>query len=232
MSEEKTKDEAVSVDKLEDPVEVETSAWAAPKIDGHHVDTESLPLTQGFDVGSEQTGAVPVIGDAGESLAKHGAPATGSADAMTPDPLTGALPTLAGAADGEPARPVKVPAGSAEQRGLKRWVLILVLLAAWIPAALIGLLLYQHWFEQLLPHDKNAVVVYVLMWVFTCVVLALLLAMVEPRPIIAALAIAVLTAPATSVAAAGVKYGYAACTAPAGSFANNQCPEPLRSWAR
>ncbi|MGL5444066.1 MAG: hypothetical protein ACRDDJ_16540, partial [[Mycobacterium] stephanolepidis] len=63
-----------------------------------------------------------------------------------------------------------------------------------------------------------------------CVVVALLLAMVEPLPIVVALAFAVLTAPAISVAAAGVKYGYVACTAPSVPGVQSLCPEPLRSW--
>ncbi|KRQ18733.1 MULTISPECIES: hypothetical protein [Mycobacteroides] len=173
------------------------------------IDTDALPLTAAFDVASDRTGAMPVT----------------SAESMTPDPYTGAVPVLAD----EPAKPVRVPA-EREPAFLKRWVLLLLLLAVWIPAGAVGLLLYQHWFETLLPNDRTLAVTYVLIWVFVCVVVALLLAMVEPLPIVVALAFAVLTAPAISVAAAGVKYGYVACTAPSVPGVQSLCPEPLRSW--
>ncbi|MUM16861.1 MULTISPECIES: hypothetical protein [unclassified Mycobacteroides] len=177
------------------------------------LDTDALPLTEAFDVGSDQTGVVPVA--AGGSRA----------ESMTPDPLTGAVPVQAD----EPAKPVRVPA-EREPAFLKRWVLLLVLLGVWIPAGAMGLLLYQHWFGTLLPHDRIMSVAYVLFWAFACVLVALLLAMVEPRPIVVALAFAVLTAPAISVAAAGVKYGYVACTAADLPGVQSLCPEPLRSW--
>ncbi|MGH3724536.1 MAG: hypothetical protein ACRDUS_10480 [Mycobacterium sp.] len=173
------------------------------------INTDALPLTAAFDVGTDHTGAMPVT----------------SAESMTPDPYTGAVPVVAD----EPARPVRVFA-ERDPAFLKRWVLLLVLLGAWIPAGAMGLLLYQHWFESLLPRDRIDSVVYVLFWVFTCVLVALLLAMVEPRPIVVALAFAILTAPAISVAAAGVKYGYVACTAADIPGVHSLCPEPLRSW--
>ncbi|NGX09668.1 hypothetical protein BKG76_14680 [Mycobacteroides franklinii] len=177
------------------------------------IDTDALPLTEAFDVDNDRTGAMP-------------APTRGSrAESMTPDPYTGAVPVVGD----EPAMPVRVPA-EREPAFLKRWVLLLVLLGTWIPAGAMGLLLYQNWFETLLPHDRILAVVYVLVWVFACVLVALLLAMVEPRPIIVALAFAVLTAPAISVAATGVKYGYVACTAPSVPGVQSLCPEPLRSW--
>ncbi|ALR13197.1 hypothetical protein [Mycobacteroides saopaulense] len=176
------------------------------------IDTDALPLTEAFDVGSDRTGAVPLVGGS-------------RAESMTPDPYTGAVPVVGD----EPAKPVRVPA-EREPAFLKRWVLLLVLLGTWIPAGAVGLLLYQNWFATLLPHDRIIAVTYVLIWVFAAVVVALLLAMVEPRPIIVALAFAVLTAPAISVAAAGVKYGYVACTAPSVPGVQSLCPEPLRSW--
>lgn len=177
------------------------------------IDTDALPLTEAFDVGSDRTGAIPAA--VGRSRA----------EAMTPDPYTGAVPVLGD----EPAKPVRVPA-EREPAFLKRWVLLLILVGTWIPAAAVGLLLYQNWFATLLPHDRIVAVEYVLAWVFACVLIALLLAMFEPRPLIVALAFAVLTAPAISVAAAGVKYGYVACTAPSVPGVKSLCPEPLRSW--
>lgn len=177
------------------------------------IDTDALPLTEAFDVGSDRTGAIPAA--VGRSRA----------EAMTPDPYTGAVPVLGE----EPAKPIRVRA-EREPAFLKRWVLLLILLGTWIPAGAVGLLLYQNWFATLLPHDRIVAVEYVLAWVFACVLVALLLAMFEPRPLIVALAFAVLTAPAISVAAAGVKYGYVACTAPSVPGVKSLCPEPLRSW--
>ncbi|SIC47503.1 transmembrane protein [Mycobacteroides abscessus subsp. abscessus] len=207
---------AVPIDGAESRDGLDTAtftAFSAFKDDDEEVtgriDTDALPLTEAFDVGSDRTGAMPVT----------------SAESMTPDPLTGAVPVVAD----EPAKPVRVPA-EREPAFLKRWVLLLILLAAWIPAGAIGLLLYQHWFESMLPYDRVISVAYVLGWVFACVLVALLLAVVEPRPIVVALAFAILTAPAISVAAAGAKYGYVACTAPDIPGVASLCPEPLRTW--
>ncbi|WP_371750566.1 hypothetical protein [Mycobacteroides sp. LB1] len=200
--------------KIRDGLDTSTfTAFSAFKDDDlertGRLDTDALPLTQAFDVGADRTGAMPAT----------------SAESMTPDPLTGAVPVVAD----EPAKPIRVFA-EREPAFLKRWVLLLVLLGVWIPAGAIGLLLYQHWFETLLPRDRLVSVAYVLIWVFTCVLVALLLAMVEPRPIVVALALAILTAPAISVAAAGFKYGYVACTAPSYPGVQSLCPEPLRTW--
>lgn len=100
-----------------------------------------------------------------------------------------------------PPKPVVVPG---QFYYLKRPAFVLVLLGVWVLAALIGLGLYYYWFHSL---NKTPAVFSVLMFVIVCAVGAQLLAMVERRPLITALAIAVLSAPFAATAAAAALYG-------------------------
>lgn len=99
------------------------------------------------------------------------------------------------------AQPVLVPG---QYHYLKRWMFVLVLVGVWIPAALVGLALYFYWFHSL--HRTPAVFV-VLMVIVVCTVGAQLLAMVEHKPLVTAVSIALLSAPLPAVAAAGALYG-------------------------
>jgi hypothetical protein len=109
------------------------------------------------------------------------------------------------------AEPVTQPEPSvqtSEFHYLKRWTTVAVFLAVWIPAAAIGLGLYYWWFHSL---DKTFPVFIVLVFVIGCTVASLLLAMGAHRPLVAAVAIAVITAPAAAVLGAAPLHGTYYC---------------------
>jgi hypothetical protein len=101
----------------------------------------------------------------------------------------------------EPAQPVAVPG---QYSFLKRWVFVLMLIAVWIPAAAIGLGLFYWWYTSL--HKTPAVFV-VLIFVIVCTFGGMLLAMVEHKPMVSAVAIALVSAPFIAAAAAAPLYG-------------------------
>jgi RsiW-degrading membrane proteinase PrsW (M82 family) len=74
----------------------------------------------------------------------------------------------------------------------------------WILAALIGLGLYYYWLHSI---HKTVPVLMVLMYLVVCALAGLLMAMVEHRPVVAAVSIAVMSAPFASTAAAAALYG-------------------------
>lgn len=100
-----------------------------------------------------------------------------------------------------PARPVAVP-GSHQY--LKRWTFVLAVAGVWMVAAAVGLGLYYWWFHSL---DKTPSVFMVLLYLIACTVGSLLIAMVENKPLMSALAVAVMSAPLASTAAAAALYG-------------------------
>ena len=104
--------------------------------------------------------------------------------------------------------PVRVPAQRVvvpgQYRYLKRWTFVLVLIGVWVPAAVVGLGLYYYWFHSL--HKTPAVFV-VLMFVIVCTLAAQLLAMVEQKPLVTAVSMALLSAPFAATAAAAALYG-------------------------
>jgi hypothetical protein len=118
------------------------------------------------------------------------------------------------AAEREPSEPQPVampeePVAAPDQvHLLKRWTFVLVLLAVWIPAAAIGLGLYYWWFHSV---DKTWPVFVVLIFLAVCTVGALLTAMVDGRPLVAAVAVAMMAAPLAAVAGAAVLHGTYFC---------------------
>jgi hypothetical protein len=102
---------------------------------------------------------------------------------------------------GIPAHPVVVP-GSYQY--LKRWTFVLVVLGVWIAAAAVGLGLYYWWYNSI---DKTAAVFVVMVYIVVCTVGSLLIAMVQNKPMMAALAIALMSAPLASTGAAAALYG-------------------------
>jgi hypothetical protein len=100
-----------------------------------------------------------------------------------------------------PAQPVVVPG---QYHYLKRWTFVLALAAVWIPAAAIGAALYYDWYHSM---NKTLSVFLVLVVIVVCTVAGLLLAMVERKPLVAAVAIAVMSAPFAAAAAAAALYG-------------------------
>src|SRR5581483_10255294 len=108
----------------------------------------------------------------------------------------------------EDTGPVDVEPTPAHYHHLTRWSLVLVLTAVWLPADAIGLGLYYWWFHSL---DKSWPVFVVLIFVAVCTLVGLLLAMVEGKPLVAAVAIAVMAAPLPATACAAVLHGTYYC---------------------
>ncbi|HUL99980.1 MAG TPA: hypothetical protein VLU24_11335 [Mycobacterium sp.] len=120
----------------------------------------------------------------------------------------------------EPSEPLPIPARPAPASGgyphvvtgqyhsLKRWALALMPVAVWIPAAAIGVGLYYWWFHSF---DKTRPVFVVLVFVVVCSVAAMLAAMTDSKPLVAAAAIALMAAPMAAVAAAAVLHGMYYC---------------------
>lgn len=106
---------------------------------------------------------------------------------------------------GAPVQSVTVPG---RYLYLKWWQLVLVLIGVWVVAAVLGLGLFYWWFHMV---DKTPAVFVVLVYAVACAVSGVLLAMVEGKPVISALSLAVMSGPFASVAAAAPLYGYYYC---------------------
>jgi len=100
-----------------------------------------------------------------------------------------------------PAQPVAVP-GS--QVLLKRWHFALVVAVVWVVAAAAGLGFYYWWYSSL---AKTPAVFGVLLYLIVCTVASLLISMVQNKPQVTALAIALMSAPLASTAAAAALHG-------------------------
>lgn len=112
---------------------------------------------------------------------------------------------LSGALSSEPvavpAAPVAVPGQFAF---IKRWKLALVLAGVWLAGAVAGAGMYFWWFHAM---DKTWVEFAALLFVIVCVVAALLVAMVENRPTLSAVAMGVMSMPFAAACGAGLLYG-------------------------
>ena len=91
---------------------------------------------------------------------------------------------------------------------LRWWKLVLVLLGGWIAVSPVGLGLFYWWYHAI---DKTPTVFMVLVYVVACAVGGVMLAMVQGRPLLSALSVAVMSGPFASVAAAAPLYGYYHC---------------------
>jgi hypothetical protein len=185
-------------------------------------DEESLPRTEpytpAFDTGA--LGAPPACGEPQpqepsgpeqeSSQPKHEKPDPAGVPTATPavDSTVDAPPPVV-APPSEPipapAQPVTVPS---RYHYLKWWKLVLLIAGVWVVAAAIGLGLFYWWYHSI---DKRPAVFAVLVYVVVCTVGGLMLAMVQDRPLLAALAIAVMSGVFASVAAAAPLYGYYYC---------------------
>jgi hypothetical protein len=124
----------------------------------------------------------------------------------TPTFETGAQPTI----DLKQAAPVQWVTVPSRYHYLKWWQLILMLVAVWIPAAAIGPGLFYWWTHDLSLH-KTPVVFVTLVYVVVSMVGGLMLATVPDRPLLSALAIAVISGLFASVVAAAPFYGTFYC---------------------
>jgi hypothetical protein len=123
------------------------------------------------------------------------------------EPTHGAANTDAGRAAAAPAsaQSVVVPG---QYHFLSWWKLLLALVAVWVPAAAIGLGLFTWWSSVA---DKTPAVFVALVYVAVTTVGSLMLAMVPNRPMVSALAIAMLTAVFASALAAAPLYAQHYC---------------------
>jgi hypothetical protein len=179
--------------------------------DQDRLDTESMPMTEPykptFDTGVHQKAEPELIEPEPPAprrrwwhrrSEKH---ATKGEDSLDPP-----APTVTG--DAPPSESLHAPAVAVPGRYLyvRWWQFILVLLAVWIPAAAIGAGLFYWWSHDNSKH-KTAVVFVLLVYIVVCTVAGLMLAMVPDRPLVSALAIAMISAVFASVVAAAPVYG-------------------------
>lgn len=87
---------------------------------------------------------------------------------------------------------------------ISRWRFVLVVTVMWVVAAAAGAGLYYWWFHSL---DKAVPVFAVLVFVVACIVGSLLTAMVQERPGIAALSLALMSGPLAAALGAAALYG-------------------------
>ncbi|BBZ49659.1 hypothetical protein H7H82_01775 [Mycobacterium heidelbergense] len=164
-----------------------------PFVPDFEEDTGTHAWVPNFDDTGSQP--VPVVADP-EKPEKQG----------EPGPETPAPADSATEAAGVPVQSVTVPG---RYTYLKWWKLLLVVLGVWLVVAEIGLGLFSWWYHSV---DKTPSVFMVLVYVVACAVGGVMLAMVEGRPLISALAFAVMSGPFASIVAAAPLYGYYYCT--------------------
>jgi hypothetical protein len=136
----------------------------------------------------------------------HPTPLPAPAGDREPEPE----PTLepASTAPPKPIKPLKPVAVVGQHRFLKWWQLALVLVGVWIPAAGIGLGLFTWWYSLA---DKTPAVFVVVLYAAGCIVAGLIVAMVGEKPLLAAVAIALMSAVFASALAAAPLYGHYFC---------------------
>ncbi|OBK83544.1 hypothetical protein [Mycolicibacter sinensis] len=156
-------------------------------------DTGALPMTEPHWPPSFDTGP-------------HPTPLPAPADDREPEPESQPGPALI--SPPTPVKPPKPVAVAGQFRFLKWWHLALVLLAVWIPAAGIGLGLFSWWYSLA---DKTPAVFVVVLYAAGCIVAGLIVAMVGEKPLLAAVAIALMSAVFASAVAAAPLYGHYFC---------------------
>jgi hypothetical protein len=175
-------------------------------------DRESHPPTEAFvpdfsdseDTGEQSVPFVPNFDDTGSQPIPHAEADTEKseppAEKEEPEaPSPGTEPS------GAPVQSVTVPG---RYQYLKWWKLVLVILGVWIATGEVGLSLFYWWYHTI---DKTPAVFMVLVYIVVCAVSGVMLAMVQGRPLISALSLAVMSGPFASVAAAAPLYGYYYC---------------------
>jgi len=186
--------------------------------DQERPDTESMPLTEPykptFDTGVHQRAEPELIEPAPPPRRRRwwhrrsDPPAPETAD----EPVSGVMPTAYTETDAPPSE--ALPASSVGVPGqyhyLRWWKFVLMLLVVWVPAGAIGAGLFYWWSHDGSKH-KTAVVFVVLVYVIVCTVAGLIMAMVPDRPLVSALAIAMISAVFASCLAAAPVYGKFYC---------------------
>ena len=177
--------------------------------DDERVETESLPLTEpykpAFDTGIHQK-VDPELIEPDPPPRRRRWWHRRSDAAEKPDQPVGGL-TPAAYTDAPPSESIPVPD---RYQYVRWWQFVLILLAVWIPAGAIGAGLFYWWSHDASRH-KTTVVFVVLAYVVVSTVAGLILAMVADRPLVSALAIAMISAVFASVVAAAPVYGKFYC---------------------
>jgi hypothetical protein len=123
--------------------------------------------------------------------------------------FTGAMPALAEEAPSEPQPALaEEPVAPGADLYLRRWTFVFVVAAVWVVSAVVGLGLFYWWFHSI---SKTPAVFIVLVYVVMCTVAALIAAMAPAKPWMSAVAVALMSAPFASTAAAAVLYGVYFC---------------------
>jgi hypothetical protein len=178
------------------------------------------PFVPDFDTGEDSVPFVPNFDDTGshefaplvtgsEKSGKSGPKKSGKSEPSPPvskrEEQTPSPADEQDSATESAAVPVTVPG---RYQYLKWWKLVLVIFGVWFAAAEVGLSLFYWWYHTI---DKTGPVFMVLVYLVACTVAGVMLAMAQGRPLISALAIAVMSGPFASVAAAAPLYGYYYC---------------------
>jgi hypothetical protein len=179
--------------------------------DHERVETESMPLTEPyrptFDTGMHQRAEPELIEP--EAPPHRRRWWHGRSEAAPDEWASGVIPAAYTDTEAEAPASEAIATGGQYQY-LKWWTFILTLLAVWVPAGAVGAGLFYWWSHDASRH-KTAVVFVVLAYVVVCTVAGLILAMVPDRPLVSALAIALLSAIFASVVAAAPVYGKFYC---------------------
>jgi hypothetical protein len=164
------------------------------------LDTESMPLTERFkptfDTGVHPR-VEPEVIEPQPSAPRRALWGRRRSD-VTPTDVPAADPLI----DDVPV--------AAQQHYVRWWQFILVLLAVWIPAGGIGAGLFYWWSHDKSSH-KTPVVFVVLVFVVVSAVAGLVMAMVPDRPVVSALAVALISAVFAAVVGAAPVYGKFYC---------------------
>ncbi|MDD7811747.1 hypothetical protein PP713_04110 [Mycobacterium sp. CSUR Q5927] len=158
-------------------------------------DTGALPMTEPHWPPSFDTGP-------------HPTPLPAPADDREPEPEPTLEPPEPQPAPAKSVKPFKPVVVAGQYRFLKWWQLALVLVGVWIPAAGIGLGLFSWWYSLA---DKTPAVFVVVLYAAGCIVAGLIVAMVSEKPLLAAVAIALMSAVFASAVAAAPLYGHYFC---------------------
>ncbi|WP_066902748.1 hypothetical protein [Mycolicibacterium houstonense] len=152
-----------------------------------NVDTSTADFTPLFDTGEND-----VVVDEPTNMSTP-------AEDMTPDQIE---------SDDAPSAPLPAPVPPVVVEGsylsVKWWTFVGVLAGVWLVSAAAGAGMYYYWYRSV---DKTWPVYVVLAYVVVTTVGALLASTAQRKPVISALAIALMSAPLAAVAAAAVYYG-------------------------
>ncbi|CAM4143656.1 hypothetical protein MB901379_00670 [Mycobacterium basiliense] len=173
----------------------ESSPGTEPFVPDFDTGVQSVPFVPDFDTDSRPV--VSLAGVATDSKKPAAEPEALTDTAADQDPGSDAAATH--------VQSVTVPGRYVY---LKWWKLLLVVLGVWFAAAEVGLSLFYWWFHTI---DKTPSVFVVLVYVVVCTVGGLMLSMVQGRPMVTALSLAVMSSPFASVAAAAPLYGSYFC---------------------